>query len=242
MNRLLLLSISLIFSVAVFAQTAGQMSFTVTTSNAGGNYAPKNIVAVWVTDNSGNFIKTIYAYTGAWKIHLNTWEAASSFNVTDATTGATYTSHSTRSYTWNGKNTSGSIVPDGTYKLWIELTDKNATGRFTSISFVKGTSSQSLTPANVPSFSSMSLSWTPDLTAVSVSSKQADYSVFPNPTTGVFEISGDAIQSVEILNITGSSIRRQKEASCDISDLPAGVYFVKIKYQGRSVKRKLVKN
>jgi hypothetical protein len=242
MNRLLLLLITLLFSLGMFAQTTGQMSFTVTTSNAGGSYAPKNIVAVWITDNSDNFVKTIFAYTGAWKTHLNTWQAASNYNVADASTGATYTSHTTRSYTWNGKNTSGTIVPDGTYKLWIELTDKNATGRYTSISFVKGASSQSLNPANVPSFSSMSLSWTPDLTAVSENSKQADYSVFPNPTTGIFTISGDAIQSVEILNITGNSIKKQKDSNCDISDLPAGVYFVKIKHQGGSVTRKLFKN
>lgn len=230
------------FSVAVMSQTAGQLNFSVTTSNAGGSYAPKNIVAVWITDNSGNFIKTLFAYTGQYKTHLNTWQAASNYNVTDATTGATYSSHTTRSYSWNGKNTSGSVVPDGTYKLWIELTDKNATGRYTSISFVKGTSSQSLTPANVPSFSSMSLSWTPDLTAISENSKQADYSVFPNPTSGIFEVSGDSIQSVEILNITGSLIKKQKEGLCDISDLPAGIYFVKIKFQGGSVTRKLFKN
>lgn len=242
MKRLLLLSIILIFSLGMFAQTAGQMSFTVTTSNAGGSYSPKNIVAVWITDNSGNFIKTLYAYTGVWKTHLNTWQASSNYNVTDASTGATYTSHTSRTYTWNGRNSTGSIVTDGTYKLWVELTDKNATGRYTSISFVKGTSPQSLTPANVPSFSSMSLSWTPDFNAVSDNSKQTDYSVFPNPTTGIFTISGDAIQSVEILNITGSSIKKQKDAYCDISDLPAGVYFVKIKYQGGSVTRKLFKN
>lgn len=242
MNRLLLLSISLMFSVAVVSQTAGQMSFSVTTSNAGGNYSPKNIVAVWITDNSGNFVKTLFAYTGVWKTHLNTWQAASNYNVTDASTGATYTSHTTRSYTWNGKNNSGTIVTDGTYKLWIELTDKNATGRYTSISFVKGSSSQSLNPANVPSFSSMTLSWTPDLTAVSNNSKQIDYSVFPNPTTGIFEVSGDDIQSVEILNITGALIKKQRDGLCDISELPAGIYFVKIKYSGGSVTRKLFKN
>jgi hypothetical protein len=232
----------LMFSVALFSQTAGQMSFTVTTSNAGGSYAPKNIVAVWIEDNSGNFVKTLFAYTGVWKTHLNTWQAASDFNVIDATTGATYTNHTTRNYAWNGKNTSGSIVPDGTYNLWIELTDKNATGRFTSVSFVKGTSSQSLNPANVPSFSSMSLSWTPDFSAVPQNSKRTDYSVFPNPTTGIFEIEGDAILSVEILNITGNLIKKQKDNHCDISDLPSGIYFVKIKYQGGSATRKVFKN
>jgi nitronate monooxygenase len=57
------------------------------------------VVAIWVEDNQGNFVKTLLAYAQNRKTHLNTWEASTTaagipFNTVDAITGATKTSHS----------------------------------------------------------------------------------------------------------------------------------------------------
>jgi len=38
--------------------TNGNLSVTVTTSSAGGEYTPRNVVAIWVEDNNGVFVKT----------------------------------------------------------------------------------------------------------------------------------------------------------------------------------------
>jgi len=50
----------------IIAQTNGTLAVSVTTSSTGGNYAPRNIVAIWVEDNSGKFVKTLLAYANVW--------------------------------------------------------------------------------------------------------------------------------------------------------------------------------
>jgi hypothetical protein len=42
-----------------FAQTDGSATFQVTTVTAGGNYSPRNVMAIWVTDANTNFVKTL---------------------------------------------------------------------------------------------------------------------------------------------------------------------------------------
>jgi hypothetical protein len=64
--------------------------------------------------------------------YLYQWKANSSSNVTDATTGATLANHQTHTVTWNCKNVSQVVVPDGDYKVWIEFTDDNIQGPVSS--------------------------------------------------------------------------------------------------------------
>ncbi|MBK8491329.1 MAG: hypothetical protein IPL49_10675 [Saprospirales bacterium] len=49
-----------LFAGALFSQTSGELSVTVTTSATPGNFAPKNIVAIWIEDEAGNFVKTLW--------------------------------------------------------------------------------------------------------------------------------------------------------------------------------------
>ena len=41
------------------AQTDGTVTFTVETLNFNTSYDPRNIVAIWVVDSSGTFVKTL---------------------------------------------------------------------------------------------------------------------------------------------------------------------------------------
>jgi hypothetical protein len=96
-----------------------------TTSN-GGQYAPKNIVAVWIERADGSFVKTIGRWAGTRRSHLIAWEQGSGDDV-DAVSGATRSSHSTRlSVHWDFKDRSGALVPDGAYSIRMELADSNA--------------------------------------------------------------------------------------------------------------------
>ncbi len=251
MKRIFTISLILLLAISVFSQTPGTLNVTTATSNAGGGYNPKNIVAIWIEDANGNFVKTLLVYAQTQKTYLNIWQASttaagSAYNSVDAITGATKTSHATRTCTWNGKNYSGAVVPDGTYKVRMELTDKNATGNYSSFTFTKGTTAQTLNPANVPSFSSISIAWTPDLTAVPENTAMTDYTLFPNPTDGIFKISGNSFQEVEIMSITGVLIRKEKNnintIQYDITDLPKGIYFIRIKTPKGYVTKKLFKN
>ena len=134
---------------------------SVVTSTAGGNYSPRNIVAIWVEDSSGKFVKSLTVYADQRKNDLTNWDASSGLNTTDAVTGATRTNYGTINASWNGTNTAGAVVADGSYTLCMELTDKGTTGNYAEFTFSKGSTVVAQTPANKPSFSSVSIKWMP---------------------------------------------------------------------------------
>jgi len=131
------------------------------TSTAGGGFAPRNVVAIWVENSSGTFVKSLTVYASTRKYDLTKWSTASTGNTTDATTGATQSSFGTIYGTWNGTDTKGAVVADGTYKVCMELSDKDDTGNFSSFTFTKGTATSTQTPANTSSFSSVTIKWMP---------------------------------------------------------------------------------
>ncbi len=93
--------------ITLYSQTSGELTVAVTTSKAGGNYAPRNIVAIWIENSAGIFIKSLLVYGDKRKTHLNNWQASTSaagseYNRVDAITGATKSSHGTRNCTWDG--------------------------------------------------------------------------------------------------------------------------------------------
>lgn len=125
---------------------AGSLSIRATTTPAGGNYAPRNVVAVWIEDANGTFIKTIARWADVRKGFLVAWSAAAGVDA-DAISGATRANHATPLViNWDLKNKAGVEVPPGTYRIRMELADRNSNmatqnnqGTFT---FVKnGTSS-----------------------------------------------------------------------------------------------------
>jgi len=232
MKNILLIPVCLIITViSVQAQsTEGTLSVSTTTSTTGGNYAPKHIVAIWVETESGDFVKTLLAYAEKRITHLNTWEASttkagSAFNKVDAISGATQTTHGKKSCTWNGTNVSGTVVADGKYVLWMELTDKNATGNFSSFTFTKGAQPISLTPANKPSFSTITIDWLPKTTKV-YENPESGFIVYPNPTAGLLTIQGNSLEYVELYTLNGVLVHYGKEASLDISKQPTGLYLL----------------
>lgn len=247
MKKSLLTSLLVMFAASwINAQTDGTLTVTATTSSAGGGYAPKNIVAIWIEDSQGNFVKTLLAYAANRKTHLNTWEASttaagSPFNTVDAITGATKTSHATRTCTWNATDINGILVADGTYKVRMELTDKNSTGNYSSFTFTKDTNTASLTPSNVPSFASISINWVPLLTGIEDNISSENYKIYPNPTTGVFTITGENITEVQIRNVSGGLVYKSSSPDVNISSQPDGIYLVKITTNKGTITRKIMK-
>ncbi|MEI7501974.1 MAG: DUF2271 domain-containing protein, partial [Paludibacter sp.] len=106
--------------------TPGVLSVSVTTSTANGSYAPRNIVAIWIQDSSGKFVKTMMILAANRKADLTNWVTSTPVgNSVDATTGATQSSHGTRTCTWNATNASKALVADGTYTVKMEMTESN---------------------------------------------------------------------------------------------------------------------
>jgi hypothetical protein len=74
--------------------------------------------------------------------------------------------------------------------------------------------------------------------------------IFPNPTTGEFRVTSDELQvtSVEIFDVMGISVGTYRirpetpEITINISNLNAGIYFVKIQTEKGLVTKKIIKN
>lgn len=147
-------------TTAVSANTAGTLSISTSTSTAGGGYSPRNVVAIWIKTSSGTFVKSLMVLAATRKYDLSNWVSNSSQNTTNATTGATQSSYATRTCTWNGTNTSGTVVANGDYKVCMELCDGLLS--YKEFTFTKGPTAVSLAPANAGSFSSISINWTPN--------------------------------------------------------------------------------
>ena len=114
------------------------------TTPAGGPYAPRNVVAVWVEDSGGNFVKTIGRWAMQRKQYLLQWTAKAGANDADAVTSATRGDHlNFIQAIWNLQNKQNVVVPDGTYTIRMELADSDGgntnEGTFT---FVKSANPQ----------------------------------------------------------------------------------------------------
>ena len=185
------------------------------------------------------------AYAANRKTHLNTWQATttaagSAYNVVDAITGPTRTSHAMRSCTWNGMDFQGSNVNDGTYYVWMELTDKNATGNYSSFSFTKGSTPVTLNPQNVPSFASISIQWMP--TGVGMSERAEEgIMIFPVPVRDQLNVLGN-VDRLEILDLKGSSLVNTSGSTVSMAGMPRGMYFVKLHQHDKVILRKIVKD
>ncbi len=155
----------LAFCGPLHAQTDGSAVFRVTTLKTPQNYAPKNIIAIWVTDGNGAFVRTLKKQAGSSKqVNLVKWVASSQLNVVDAITGATLKTQEVHQITWNCRNAARALVGDGTYRIMVEMTSDDAVGPVTPtnyIQFTKGPAGVTVAPANLPYFTGISLTYTP---------------------------------------------------------------------------------
>lgn len=129
------------------------------------NFAPANASVVWV-ENTGTFVKTIDRQADVRKPALNAWRAVAGLTDTDAMTGASRKNHLVDlSITWDLKDKSGTVIPDGTYTIRMEVADSNAStpaqnneGTFT---FVKGPAAQMQTGLSNGGFTNVMIRFTP---------------------------------------------------------------------------------
>ena len=144
--------------------TDGTATFRVSTRTYSGTYSPNHVLAIWVTDAQTNFVKTLKRQAGTRIRYLYQWGAVSKSNVVDAVTGATLGSHQTHNLTWNCRDTNNVVVPDGTYRFFVEFSEENAQGQWTStnvVSFTKGGSSVTSYPPSQANFTNMMIVYIP---------------------------------------------------------------------------------
>jgi hypothetical protein len=133
------------------------LSFQVTTSAAGGRYQPKNIGAIWVEDASGHVVKSLKVWAATRRRYLTGYLGAMAGSSIDVTASATLSRHQTHSVTWNLKDRNGAVVSAGAYRVKMELTDADKTGKSNTVDFDTSMGAVSLSPSDAPSFGAMKL-------------------------------------------------------------------------------------
>lgn len=156
--------------------TAGSLMVDFMSVGNSGEYAPRNVGAVWIETSSGTFVKTIARWAGTRAGHLTRWTAASGgwgggfFFATggnpgdemDAVSSATLRSHQQHTLTWNMHDVNGAIVADGGYKLVIEVTEsERKASSVAEIDFEKGAAPVSLSPSDQGPYSGLTLTYSP---------------------------------------------------------------------------------
>lgn len=129
-----------------------KLTITFTTVSFGGEYAPKNVGAVWITDANDGFVKTVEAWGKKRIKYVEKWKAVAAGNTVDAVTGATRSSHGTHALEWDMTDVSGNLVPDGAYRVYREFTEQNGAGYWTATEVEKGAAPVDLMPADSAGF------------------------------------------------------------------------------------------
>ena len=192
------------------AATDGNASFTVTLVTIPGNYSQR-VDAYWLADASGNFIMTLREDSATRANYLSQWNTAKAGDTyVDGFSGATISTWGTFSVTWDGHDKNNVLLPDGTYKFWVEMTDYNGQGPYTTngIAFVKGSAGVTNTYPNAGAYiTGMSVAYVP-LHDVAVSAITPNVALAnTNITVGVL-----------VTNLTGST----ESVSVVLSNLTSG--------------------
>jgi len=135
--------------------------FDVTTVTAHGTYAPANVGAIWITDSSNKFVKTLQTWGYIRLNNATPWVQSSNNNKVDAVTGATRLAHGALSTHWNCTNTSEAAVPDGQYTVNVTFAESDAllffggTAPSASVKFTKGPAGDDVMGTNTANFTGM---------------------------------------------------------------------------------------
>jgi hypothetical protein len=262
MKKLLLtissIAIATCFTNKVTAQTAGTLTFTFTevakspTYSGNGNHC----LAVWIQNAAGTFIKTRIRNLEGGGDHLPTWTTNSAGSTVGATAGATKAAFGANTITWDGKNAAATaLVPDGVYKITIQSTwSHSATGTaITSYTFTKGPTAVHTLPtvstSTVVLLSGVKLDWVP-LSTVGVDESVAsnpEINVYPNPTTGIFNVDFKKANSISVINMLGVEVYNEKlytltegSKNIDLSAFANGIYFINVSNNEGSSKHKIM--
>ena len=242
----LFLSISLFVCATLSAQTTGTLTLAFSQTPHTSYQQTKNVMAVWIESSTGTFVKTRARNAGGGTSdHLAVWAVkaggsagncmAANCNVLGATTGATLTNFGNRSFSWDGTDASGNVVPDGTYKITVESTWNHGSAATTtrSYSFVKGAAQDLQTPASDANFTNITLAWNPGGSGLVEKTPEMNVAVQPNPSAnGVFNVEFNYATRISAINLAGEEVytedvkMNEVAKTVDLSNLTNGVYFI----------------
>lgn len=272
LSNLSIFAMGVLFTARLSAQTMGNLTFTFTeiakTPTYNGN--SQHVLAAWIQNTTGtgtaSFVKTKLRYAGSGTAdHLPTWAAnagcassanclGAACNTVDGLTGATRSAWTTYTVTWDGKKgatATGTVQPDGVYKVTLQSTWNHGTGgtATTSYTFTKGPSIDHQTPAANTTFSNVVLHWEPSPTGLLENNSSPVVNIYPNPTNGSFKVDYNNTSSIRVINTLGETIYEEKldqltqgTKNIDLSSFSNGIYFITVSNDKGSANHKVILN
>ena len=260
--------LTLLFASSAFAQTSGTLTFTFTetakTPTYNGN--AQHVLAVWIQTSAGAFIKTKLRYVGSGtNDHLPTWATNASCtggsatstgcNTVDGTTGATRSSWTSYTVTWDGKKgaaATGTLQPDGVYKVAVQSTWNHGTGgtAMTTYTFTKGPNPDHQTLGSNTFLSGVKLDWVPNITTgIDESTSNPIIEIYPNPTNGIVTVDFNNTNNIKVYNTLGVLVYEEKmdqlsegSKNIDLSNNANGIYIINVSNSKGSINHKLLLN
>lgn len=179
-----------------YYRAEGSVEFNIGTSPYGGEYSPRHVFAIWVTDENDQFVRTLVRRAWQEIEDLVKWNNMTGGNFQNAlVTGATLNAHTSHNLTWDCTDRYLQPLPDGIYRIYVEFNENDAppSGPWTMIEFNKGNESVTLNPAGSNFFNNIELIYTPvnlPDPAIEITSP-ADNSIIENlPFLVTFEVTG----------------------------------------------------
>lgn len=170
----------------VWAQTDGEALLQATLVDYNGTSGDDHYTVAWVATESGTFIKSLRKQgpswgSGEWNSHCREWNTQRA----GSTALDGYTSTTARNYsgtnspvvlTWDCRDASDVLMPDGNYKFWVQYAENSGQGPFTAsgLLWTKGPGAANYSyPDQGSNIINMSVDWTPltppDIAAVVIS-------------------------------------------------------------------------
>jgi len=152
---------------AAAAATEGHAAISVTTRTTKKQFAPRHVLAIWIENDQGQFVRTLKYRAKTYRMYLVEWRKATrgvKTPLVDAITGASLRKHETQSVTWDGKDWQGQTSPDGFYRVRVEFSEKNGRGPVTParyIRFMKGEKAVTTKPKPLPYFKDIVVEYKP---------------------------------------------------------------------------------
>jgi len=168
-----IVGLGLLPSVAI-PQTDGSAGLRVTLRDYTGRSGDDHWTVVWVTTESGTFIKTLWRQGPSisrshWRDHCRVWydakNGSTAFDGFSSATARNYSGvNSPVILTWDCRDAGDNLVPDGNYKFWIQYAEDSGLGPFTTsgLLWTKGSSALTKTyPNQGANFANMRVTWVP---------------------------------------------------------------------------------
>jgi len=145
--------------------TTGELAIVFTTQSIDERYAPKNCTAAWIETMDDQFVATIEISAQLRRPGLVYWQeqACTEKLGPDVVSSATKLVHGDHDATWTGVDLNGTAMPDGDYRLYIEVTETDKSpGELDVFTFTKGPTAFPLTTApSIGGLSAVTGGWTP---------------------------------------------------------------------------------